>query len=74
MPVPIVSLDEMVIVIRRDAGVSFDPLLPEFHLYEQILLSRQCLGKTCYGLDMPLIHNAKAQLPFGPDYVEPIIT
>ena len=70
MPVPAVSFDEMVIVIRREAGVSFDPLLPEFHLYgTDIALEAERQGKTCYGLDMPLIHNAKAQLRFGRDYV-----
>ncbi|MCK1424824.1 hypothetical protein IVB15_30245 [Bradyrhizobium sp. 182] len=69
-PVPIVSLDEMVIVVRREAGVSFDPLLPEFHLYgTDIALEARRLGKSCYGLDMPLIHNAKAQLRLGPDYI-----
>ena len=70
MPVPIVSFDEMAFVVRRAAGVSFDPLLPEFHLYgTDIALEARRRGKTCYGLDMPLIHNAKAQLRLGRDYV-----
>lgn len=70
MPVPIVSFDEMAFVVRREAGVSFDPLLPEFHLYgTDIALGAKRQGKTCYGLDMPLIHNAKAQLHLGRDYV-----
>jgi hypothetical protein len=70
MPIPVASFDEMVIVIRREAGVSFDPLLPNFHLYgTDIALEAERQGKTCYGLDMPLIHNAKAQLHLGPDYV-----
>src|ERR1700722_7803699 len=31
-PVPIVSADELVLIVRKDSAVSFDPSLPEFHL------------------------------------------
>jgi hypothetical protein len=68
-PVPIVSTDEMAFVVRRGSGVSFDPSLPNFHLYAtDIVLTAEKEGKRCYGLDMPLIHNAKAQLHVGRDY------
>ncbi|SDG38355.1 hypothetical protein SAMN05216338_1001105 [Bradyrhizobium sp. Rc2d] len=70
MPVRIESFDELAFVVRRETGVSFDPLLPEFHLYAtDLALEAERKGKTCYGLDMPVIHNAKAQLSLGPDYV-----
>ncbi len=70
LPLPIVSADELVLVVRRDSGVSFDPSLPEFHLYgTDIILEAERMGMRAYGLDMPLIHNAKAQLRLGPDYV-----
>ena len=50
--------------------MSFDPSLPEFHLYgTDIVLEAERRGMRSYGLDMPLIHNAKAQLQLGPDYV-----
>jgi hypothetical protein len=69
IPVPIVSADELVLVVRRESGVSFDPLLPEFHLYgTDIILEAERQGMRSYGLDMPLIHNAKAQLRLGADY------
>jgi hypothetical protein len=69
-PVPILSTDEMAFVVRRGANISFDPLLPNFHLYgTDIILSAERAGKRSYGLDMPLIHNAKAQLNIGRDYV-----
>lgn len=69
-PVPIVSADELVLIVRREAGVSFDALLPEFHLYgTDIVLEAERRGRRSYGLDMPLIHNAKAQLRIGNDYV-----
>jgi hypothetical protein len=70
VPIPIESVDEMHFILRREAGVSFDPLLPEFHLYgTDIALEAERNGKTCYALDMPLIHNAKPQLFLGSDYV-----
>lgn len=69
-PVPIASCDEMVLIVRNDAGTLFDPNLPDFHLYgTDIALEAERRGRTCYVLDMPLIHNAKAQLSLGPDYV-----
>ena len=69
-PVPIVSTDELAFVVRRSAGITFDPLLPNFHLYAtDIILNAERQEKRSYGLDVPLIHNAKAQLRIGPDYV-----
>lgn len=71
MPVPIVSTDEMAFVVRRSSGISFDTELPNFHLYAtDIILTAERQGLRSYGLDMPLIHNAKAQLLIGRDYVE----
>jgi hypothetical protein len=70
-PVPIVSTDEMALVVHRDAGITFDPQLPEFHLYAtDIILTAERAGKRSYGFDMPLIHNAKAQLHVGHDYLK----
>ncbi|CAH1669314.1 hypothetical protein BOSEA31B_13403 [Hyphomicrobiales bacterium] len=70
-PARIASCDEMVIIIRNATGVRFDRKLPGFHLYgTDIVLEAERLGRTAYALDMPLIHNAKAQLNLGPDYVE----
>jgi hypothetical protein len=69
-PVPIVSADELGLIVRRGASVRFDSFLPEFHLYgTDIILEAERQGKRSYGLDLPLIHNAKAQLRIGNDYV-----
>jgi len=68
-PIPIVSADELAIVVNRNAGITFDPRLPGFHLYAtDIILMAERAGKRSYGLDLPLIHNAKAQLDVGQDY------
>lgn len=70
VPVEIVSADELCLIVRRSAGVRFDPLLPEFHLYgTDIVLEAERQGKRAYGLDLPVVHNAKAQLRIGGDYV-----
>lgn len=70
-PVPIVSTDELAFVVRRGANITFDPQLPNFHLYAtDIILTAESKGKRSYGLDMPLIHNAKPQLRLGRDYAQ----
>ena len=38
------------------------------------MLEAEKRGYGSYGLDMPLIHNAKAQLRLGPDYVKRMST
>jgi hypothetical protein len=70
LPTPIVSADELALIVRRGVGVLFDPFLPGFHLYgTDIILGAERRGKRSYGLDLPLIHNAKAQLRLDADYV-----
>jgi len=60
-PREIVSLDEVVLILRRASGVSFDPALPSFHLYgTDIVLEARKAGAKSYVVDLPVIHNAKA--------------
>jgi hypothetical protein len=69
-PVPIVSLDEVVFVVRRGSEMLFDPMVPDFHLYgTDLVLMAERRGKRSYGLDLPLVHNSKPVLRLGPDYV-----
>jgi hypothetical protein len=68
-PVPIVSLDESAFVVRRGAGVNFDPNVPDFHLYgNDLVLEAERQGKRSYGIDMPILHNAKPQLRQSADF------
>jgi hypothetical protein len=54
------SLDEVVLIVRRASGMSFDPALPSFHLYgTDIVLEARKAGKKSYIIDLPVIHNAK---------------
>jgi len=70
-PVAVASLDELLLIIRRGAKVSFDPELPRFHLYgTDIVLTAYSQGKSAYVMDVPAIHNCKAGRRIGPDYVE----
>ncbi|MGB6326264.1 MAG: hypothetical protein WBG11_10975 [Methylocella sp.] len=70
-PVAVASLDELLLIIRRGANVSFDPELPRFHLYgTDIVLTAYAQGKSAYIVDVPAIHNCKGGRLIGPDYVE----
>jgi hypothetical protein len=69
-PVLIESADELVLIVRKAAGISFDPSLPEFHLYgTDIILEAEKQGMRSYGVDLPVIHNAKPQLRIDDTYV-----
>lgn len=64
------SLDEVVLIVRRASGVSFDPSLPSFHLYgTDIVLEAQKSGLKSYVIDMPIIHNSKPNTRLDGSYV-----
>jgi hypothetical protein len=64
------SLDEVVLILRRSAGVSFDSALPSFHLYgTDIVLCAQMAGMKSYIIDLPVIHNAKPVVRLDRHYV-----
>lgn len=58
-PIPVQSLDELVIVVNRDSGIRFDPDLPSFHLYAtDIVQTAVSAGKGAYVIDAPVVHNS----------------
>ena len=60
-PIPVQSLDELVIVLNRDSGLRFDPTLPSFHLYAtDIVQIAVAAGKGAYVVDAPVVHNSVA--------------
>ena len=72
VPIPqeVVSLDEVVLIVRRSSGASFDPELPSFHLYgTDVVLEALKLGKRSYVIDLPVIHNSKAVSRLDNNYV-----
>lgn len=59
-PAPVVSIDELVIVLRRDAGLRFDAALPHFHLYgTDIVQTALAAGRSTYAATLPVVHNSR---------------
>jgi hypothetical protein len=57
-PVPIQTLDEIVLIFRRSSGLRFDECLPHFHLYgTDICLRATKMGMKCYAISAFCVHN-----------------
>ncbi len=68
-PTPAQSFDELVIVMRRAAGLRFDPDLPGFHLYgTDIVQTARARGLGAWICEMPLVHNDAFHDRLGEDY------
>jgi len=60
VPVPVASVDELAIIIRRDSKCIFDDELPSFHLYgTDIVQIARSKGRTSYVAHLPVIHNSR---------------
>jgi hypothetical protein len=58
-PQPVVSLDELLLVLRIDRGIRFDEGLPGYHLYGTDLVQTALdEGLGAYAFDGPVIHNS----------------
>jgi hypothetical protein len=67
-PVPVRTLDEVVLVVRRAAGLRFDEALPGFHLYgTDLCLEAGRRGLSCYAVNAGCVHNSNgiALLPLA---------
>jgi hypothetical protein len=64
------SVDELLIVLRRSAGLMFDENLPGFHLYgTDIVQTARAAGRSAYVVCAPVVHNSRP-VPFLPrDYL-----
>jgi hypothetical protein len=59
IPAPVETLDEVVLILRRSAGLWFDEGLPGFHLYgTDICLQARALGLESYAISAFAIHNS----------------
>lgn len=73
-PVAVRSLDELVIILRRSAGLPFDGQLPGFHLYgTDICLEASRRGYRSYALPCFCIHNSNGMRVLPPDYCKPYL-
>jgi hypothetical protein len=67
-PVPCAALDEVILVLRRSANLTFDEQLPGFHFYgTDICLEAQQRGLNSYIIPAFCIHNTQGLkfLPWG---------
>lgn len=70
-PVPVQSFDELLIVLRRDAGLRFDEALPGWHMYgTDIVQTARAAGRGAYAGALPCIHNDRYHGALGPDFDE----
>lgn len=57
---PVVSLDELLLIVRDEDGFGFDPELPHFHLYgTDLVQSALTAGRGAYAVELPLVHNSQ---------------
>lgn len=67
--VKVVSVDEMILVVRSASSARFDPGLPGFHLYgTEILVSAADDGRASYVIPMPVVHHSRRLVKLGGDY------
>lgn len=65
------TVDELVIVMRRHAGLRFDLKLPGYHLYGTDLVQMAwAAGKGVYIASLPVIHNDTFKAALGSDFTE----
>ncbi|MFN4129415.1 MAG: hypothetical protein ACK4GC_06325 [Paracoccaceae bacterium] len=70
-PEPVISLDEMLIVLRRASGLRFDDHQPGWHMYGTDIVCRaRAAGKGAFAIGLPCIHNDRFHGALGPDFSE----
>lgn len=68
-PMPIATLDEMLIVVRCASGVRFDEALPGFHLYAaDAVQAAKTRGQLSYVIDAPVIHHSRPVVALDAGY------
>lgn len=62
-PIPVQTLDEIVLIIRKSSALKFGETLTDFHLYgPDICLAAQKRGMRSYAISAFCIHNAQLNL------------
>jgi hypothetical protein len=70
-PVPIQTLDEIVLILRKSSGLRFDEHLPHFHLYgADICLAAAAKGMRSYAVSAYCIHNTQQNLVLPKEFYE----
>ena len=67
-PVPIDTLDEFILILRKSSGLRFDPALPHFHFYgADICMSARKQKLGCYAISAFSVHNTSYG-PLSPEF------
>jgi Glycosyltransferase like family len=67
-PVPIDTLDEFILILRKSSGLRFDPTLPLFHFYgTDICMSARKQKRGCYAISAFTVHNTSYG-PLAPEF------
>lgn len=70
-PVAVQSFDELLIVMRRDAGLRWDAALPGWHFYgTDIVAAARVAGRGAYAGALPTVHNDRHHAALGEDFAE----
>lgn len=71
LPAEVQSLDELLLIVRRDRFAGFDPKLPSFHLYgTDAVQSALQSGHRAFALDLPVVHNTRPIESLGGGYAD----
>lgn len=69
-PTPVEALDELLLIVKREPWFSFDPELPDFHLYGADLVQTAWdAGKSAFAVELPVVHNNRPYSSLGAGYV-----
>lgn len=71
LPARVETLDEMVLILRRSSGLTFDEKLPHFHMYgADICLRAADRGKQNYAIAAYCVHNTEQKLVLPREFYE----
>jgi len=69
--VPVQTLDEIVLIIRKSSGLTFDERLNHFHFYgADICMEAMKRGMKCYTISVFSIHNTKFNLVLPKEFYD----
>lgn len=66
---PVASLDEVLLVLRRDVPMAFDEDLAHFHFYgTDIVQAARATGASAWAVEIPVVHNNRPIVSLRGDY------
>lgn len=69
-PAPIESLDELLLIVKREPWFRFDTELPNFHLYgTDLVQTAWAAARSAFAIEVPVVHNNRPYSSLGSGYV-----